>query len=197
MKRKTLHENSFHVFSWFFTSSLGSNLPPPVVGSGITISWHRAAGQNLSSYIIMLLGWFITSFVTLTLITLLYWVLLPFSHTDINQPLFLGGHNCPHSLKLLHDTWSSVLTSANTQDLLIPHPWLVDLHPSLHHLSTPMAHIHISGTSSSFSKGKNIQVKCPLEGLSQYIHNIKHMVICFGELTTFLRHVISSTTPFR
>lgn len=93
MKRKTLHENSFRVFSWFFTSSLGSNLPPPVVGSGITISWHRAAGQNLSSYIIMLLGWFITSFVTLTLITLLYWVLLPFSHTYINQPLFLGGHN--------------------------------------------------------------------------------------------------------
>lgn len=101
-----------------------------------------------------------------------------------------------HSLRLLHDTWSSVLTSANTQDLLIPHPWLVDLHPSLHHLSTPMAHVHISGTSSSFSKGKNIQVKCPLEGLSQYIHNIKHMVICFGELT-FLRHVISSMTPFR
>lgn len=120
---------------------------------------------------------------------LLHWALLPFSHAYINQPLFMGGHkSCPHSLRLPHDTWSSALTSANTQDLLIPHPWLV----GLHHLSTPMVHVHISGTCSSFlPKGKNIQVKCALEGLLvNNTHNIKHTVICFGELTTFLRHVI-------
>ena len=35
MKRKTVHKNSFPTLSWFFISSLGSNLPLPVVGSGI------------------------------------------------------------------------------------------------------------------------------------------------------------------
>lgn len=92
MKRETLDKDSFRMFSWVFISSLGSNLPLPVVSSGMTIPWHRAAGQNLSSYIIMLLEQFMTDFVTLTCITSLHWVLLRFSHTYINQSLFMGGH---------------------------------------------------------------------------------------------------------
>lgn len=52
-----------------------------------------------------------------------------------------------------------------------------------------MVHVHISGTSSSFiPKGKNIQVKHALEGLLvNNIQNTEHTVICFGELTAFLR----------
>lgn len=92
MKRKTLHKNSFYIFSWFLINSLGSNLPSPVVGSGMTIPWHLAVGQNLSSYIIMLLGWFITNFVILMWVMLLHWVLLPFSHMHITKLLFMGGH---------------------------------------------------------------------------------------------------------
>lgn len=62
------------------------------------------------------------------------------------------------------------------------HLWSVS--QSAVHLSTPTEHTQISGTSSSFlSKGKNIQVKSPLEDLLfGNIRCIKHTVICLGEL---------------
>lgn len=134
MKRETLDKDSFRMFSWVFISSLGSNLPLPVVSSGMTIPWHRAAGQNLSSYIIMLLEQFMTDFVTLTCITSLHWVLLRFSHTYINQSLFMGGHRAvptpsgclmTHGLLLWHLQTSKIWYL--THDLLVcvtwAHPW--------------------------------------------------------------------------
>lgn len=185
MKGKTLDKTSFRMFSGFFINSSGSNLPWPVVGSGMPIPDIQLQARTFPhtyNAFGMVYHQFYNTHVGL------HYCIGCFYPCPTCASLFMGGHSCPHSFRLLPDTRSPALTSANIQDVLIPHPWLA----GLHHLSTPMEHVHISGTSSSFlPKGKNTQVKCALGGLSvSNIQNIKHIAICFRRLTPFLRPVI-------
>ena len=187
MKRKTVRKNSFPTFSWFFISSLGSNLPLPVVGSGIvndcslgysyrskfSLLHNRACGMAYHT--------FCNTHVDHVTI-LAPFTILPHIHKSI---FILGWTEiCPSSLS--HDTLPSALTSANVNNLLSDTPPITcwSASQSAVHLSTPTKHVQVSGTSSSFlPKGKHIQVKSSLEDLLvNNIRCIKHMVICFGEL---------------